>query len=1578
MFILPATKNLKPLAVILLSLLVTGIASSAFAEFKWKAYRWGSDYTTFTAACNQPDLNSISYPALCSRTLGGVLERDKFGIKKVACISVWDGNDGICGNNDEDYIFTGSTYIYRKGTPCANGGYYNYDPDTGEEGCTPPPNSPPKNCTAGNPISIATGNKHQDELDFEASGHSPLKFIRFYNSNKSYTVLNESLLGRQWSHNFDYGLQYYDRDYNDLDGSNGEPTFAEIRKPSGETIFFEYNRADSEWHSAEGQSSYTLSNVNIANDDATWKYQEKNGLTLYFDEDTNLIRIQDTYGSTTEVLIGFEGGFKAVDSFSNTLTLSLLEADLFELKFNDIAYARYKIGANGDIEEARYPSGNEWASKTYLYSQDSDSLLIGIIDERNRRYNTWDYVDGLGVYSAKGQLNNDGHRKEEYSFDRQSNITVTNPFGKRTEFVFDYTYGYPLVTEARGEESEFCEAADAFYSYDLHGFRDKVTDRNGYVTDYDYNTLGLPEKITEGLRWLNINVRETTTETQNTHTKHISWLLDTRQVDVVTTENSITDYDYYSDTHRLRKITQTDLTDYSNLFGNTNQQTRTWDYTYTYHNGTDLPVDVLVDTLTIDGPLAGTADSTVYQWDIQGNLTSITNALGHETTFSDHNGRGQPQTITDPNNVITRLEYHSRGWLDKVTVEHSSGDSVTDYLWYPNGTLEQITFPDGSYLHYEYNDARHLIEIKNNLGETVNFTPNAMGDWTLAETKDASENIKRQQERAFDELGRLMDLFGTNNQHTHYGYDLNSNLETIEQYGETRTLSQTLKYDALDRLEEVIKPIQQMVNHSTVPAEVTTRYTYDANGMLTSVTDPESEVTTYWNNGFGERIRIISPDTKTTDTWYDAQGNLTDKIDARGAQVKYRYDLLGRLKNIEYLGDSSENVEYFYDEVTGNPYAKGRLTRVTDPTGSTRFVYDHRGNVTEETRTIAGQTYTTKYAYNLADKLIKITYPGGRIVNYKRNDALGRISSVTTQDDQSATEKTLASLFDYLPFGPVTRFQYGNKLVRDVPYDQDYRVDAITVGNAFHLDLGYDWFNNIDSLTSNSNSSLNQSFIYDDLHRLQDAYGTYSNSTDHIHYEYDLIGNRTLLQRSQNEVIHTEEIYDYYSDSHRLKDITRTTSAGTQVRGFTYDDAGNIDTETTFDGNTRDYTHAQNNRLITIAENSQTIGNYQHNAFGQRVMKTASGATTHFHYGLQGELLAESETDGHIKREYVYLHGQMIAVIDTPKAEADAAPAASPSSNLAARTSESKTEATNTTNNTSASQTAAGGSLGWFGMLGLAMLAGLRRIRLNITNAPLKALGVLVIAVVASGCKEESDATIYYVHTDHLGTPTVITDDEQTPVWEGQRDPFGETVVTNEEIAFDVRFPGQYLDQESGLHYNYFRNYTPATGRYVQSDPIGLRGGLSSYGYAGANPILYSDPEGLSYLGSGYIQSRLEGRRPPSGPSNWYGTSPGLPGKETPNHAGDQQCTDNSINECWYECWESAIPRSWTPIGLVIGGAGAGANSLVNHSSGSSLRVLSRVASSSARAGNVVLVPQLGMAMVCMSVCAKNPDLVDY
>lgn len=125
----------------------------------------------------------------------------------------------------------------------------------------------------------------------------------------------------------------------------------------------------------------------------------------------------------------------------------------------------------------------------------------------------------------------------------------------------------------------------------------------------------------------------------------------------------------------------------------------------------------------------------------------------------------------------------------------------------------------------------------------------------------------------------------------------------------------------------------------------------------------------------------------------------------------------------------------------------------------------------------------------------------------------------------------------------------------------------------------------------------------------------------------------------------------------------------------------------------------------------------------------------------------------------------------------------------------------------------------------------------------------------------------YYIHPDHLNTPRLIENQSQQVVWRwDNEDPFGANMANANPsglgaFTFNPRLPGQYFDAETNYHYNYFRDYSPETGRYVQSDPIGLMGGMNTYGYVDASPIDDVDPVGLTRRGAPNTPNVTQGIR---------------------------------------------------------------------------------------------------------------------
>ena len=140
----------------------------------------------------------------------------------------------------------------------------------------------------------------------------------------------------------------------------------------------------------------------------------------------------------------------------------------------------------------------------------------------------------------------------------------------------------------------------------------------------------------------------------------------------------------------------------------------------------------------------------------------------------------------------------------------------------------------------------------------------------------------------------------------------------------------------------------------------------------------------------------------------------------------------------------------------------------------------------------------------------------------------------------------------------------------------------------------------------------------------------------------------------------------------------------------------------------------------------------------------------------------------------------------------------------------------------------------------------------NLTAKATDNLGASTTSTAVAVTVAATAPKIYDIHTDHIDTLRVITDSSGAEVWRWDSAPFGETLPNEQpenqasKFTFNLRFPGQYYDAETNLHYNYFRDYDPQVGRYVESDPIGLDGGINTYDYVNGRPFAYYDRFGLA------------------------------------------------------------------------------------------------------------------------------------
>ena len=872
--------------------------------------------------------------------------------------------------------------------------------------------------------------------------------------------------------------------------------------------------------------------------------------------------------------------------------------------------------------------------------------------------------------------------------------------------------------------------------------------------------------------------------------------------------------------------------------------------------------------LTEDGPRTDVNDVTIHTYTAQGHLATTTNALGHVTTFNSYDASGNLLSMTDANGILSEFTYHERGWLLSSRIKHPTDpvqDAVTTYGYDAVGLLISTTLPSGVSLAYEYDDARRLVAIKNSLNERIEYILDAAGNRTQQVIKNSSGVITYSVSSVFDELSRVMKVLGNNGQQDQHGYDVNDN-RTLTTDGRNNQTQQ--QFDALNRVKKIIDP-----------ALGETHFTYTAQDQIKTVTDARGNITSYEYDGLGNLIAQTSPDTGTTAFTYDAAGNRISQTDARGVVVDMDYDALNRLVAVRYPADPTGNVTYVYDDTSNGNRGAGRLTSIISGSLRTDFLYNYQGLITQKNTQVESAVAITQYQYDLAGNLTGITYPSGRIVNYLR-DMQGLINTVTTKANAAAAMQTIIDNAHYLPFGPVDSYTYGNGLTHAQGYDQDYRLTSIQVGGILSRSYGYDPVNNITGIANALDSTHHQIFSYDALNRLISASGGYGD----LAYTYDAVGNR--LSETRNG---TTDNYVYASTNNHLQQITR--AAGN--RNFTYDAAGNPQTRTADDNRTQAFVFNNANRASSISVDGSMAATYVYNPLGQRVSKTLANAEKEiYHYDEAGQLIAVTDASGATRREYIYWGSQQIAFTHTTQGQTLPAQTLDESGvsfqgghviatnnagytgsgfidyvgegsaswwvNIPATTSYNITLRYGLSGNdrpllfkvdgNTLATVNFTGSASWttwkIKTVTVTLSAGQHHISLDTSG--LSGPNIDKLDIVAVNPVITSTTSLYYIHNDHLNTPQVVTNQSQQVVWMGDYEPFGKLAANQtNSIELFSRFPGQYLDPETNLYYNYFRDYDPSIGRYIESDPIGLEGGINTYAYVEGNPLGAIDPLGL-------------------------------------------------------------------------------------------------------------------------------------
>ena len=567
---------------------------------------------------------------------------------------------------------------------------------------------------------------------------------------------------------------------------------------------------------------------------------------------------------------------------------------------------------------------------------------------------------------------------------------------------------------------------------------------------------------------------------------------------------------------------------------------------------------------------------------------------------------------------------------------------------------------------------------------------------------------------------------------------------------------------------------------------------------------------------------MITADNRKTLYEYDNNDNVFKVTDALHQLTQSTFDGLDRLTQIT---DALSGITKFnYDHAD-------RLINVTDPTGlSTQYNYDKVGNLLSLISPDIGQATNT---YDEADNLLTSTDARG-ITATNNYDGLHRLIGVTypntlenlslSYDDTSNGNNGIGRLTGFSDQSGHSEFQYDTKgqlineryTLEGKAYSAAYQYDAagkliqFTYPSGRVVNYSYNALGEVLTVTTafaGITKPLATNISYFPFGPMQSM--TYGNGlilTQSFDHNYRLLTKEVnglakfnfTYSAIDNIIALTDDLNGGENQSFAYDPLYRLTSAtgGYGDLAYSYDKVGNRLTETD-DGVTDSYAYAtDSHHLKSVIGENNTVFTYD--AAGNTLRK--NGMT--FVYNDRGRMTQAINNNGIISNYLYNAEGERVvkkvgSVIIHFHYDL--------AGQLIAET------------------TAAGDVIKEYIYLG---------------REP-----------VAAVAPTQNGGNVYFIHTDHLGTPKTLTNKGGSSVWKASYEPFGQTNQPINLISFNLRFPGQYYDAETGLNYNYFRDYDPIIGRYVQSDPVGLVGGINRYIYGLDNPIQFIDRKGALACG---------------------------------------------------------------------------------------------------------------------------------
>ena len=1187
-----------------------------------------------------------------------------------------------------------------------------------------------------------------------------------------------------------------------------------------------------------------------------------------------LITLTDQLGRQLRIAHGDEVPNPYDPGWNLPKRITLPDGGLLRLQYNN----------QRSVSGITWPDGR---SRTFLYENDSFPwALTGIADERNVRYATFGYDStGLAISSthvggvdsttvhygtppaivlSDEPLDDDGTRRV-MRWQPPQDVVVTGPNGTSETWSTTSLNGHNFLSSRMQAAGSGSAAGASSQTFDAMGNLASADDIDGRRTCYVSDPVsGLQSARVEGLTQqacdsvtpanasLPSGARKTSTQW------HANWPLPQRRAEPELITTSV--YHGQPDPFNGNAIASCapstaqllDGRPIAGLCKQVEQATTDADGHLGFGAGLQAGVAARITTWTYNalgqvlkaqGPRPQDATSYAYHTETNddhraGDLSSITDAKGKVTHFDRYDQLGQLLQSTDPNGVVTVFTYDARQRLLSRTV----GAETTSYTYDAIGQLTRVTQPDGTWVGFEYDDAHRRIAAQDSDGNRIDYALDNAGKRVGETVRDPAGILARNSAWLLDALGRVQletipaayqapggeaawttvasegeSFSATGTWTVRYGANGRWLTRTV-----TGTVPCTFDYFGGDPAPGTVKSCQRFDAWSGLPANspaLVTRYEYDGEGHVTRQVQAPDGLNLQTQLGYDALARpaqVTDPKGGTTSLAYDGADRTTQVTDPRSLATRYARNGFGETTQLNSPDTGSANQTY--DDA-------GNLKTRLDSRGVLEsYTYDELNRLTGASFSQSGQpSQTLGWSWDLTGggvansigRLSRSDHPNGSA--RFQYDPQGRVTqatqtvspitganaaAVTTTVQYGYTQGRLASIT--YPSGRQLSIQYTGRRIGALALAQAANSTATTLLGGIQWEpfgpvRRWQW----GMLGTVPTASTTSDRYYDQGGRLQ----RYRMGDLYRDLSYDAAGRMvgfTHWSASDGSAQAPLDQAFGYDENSRLTLIATATSTW----NIGYDANGNR-TGVTLNGDPSTYTtESTSNRLTAISNPARSFGydnagnttsdspNYTaiHGLRGPMIRLTKAGVTAHYTYDAERRRVRKFTSAGAGSTIiFVYdLEGQLLGEYDQ--------------SGQALR------------------------EYVWLEHTPVAMF----------TPNP-------ALADPASGAP-----LVYFIHTDHLKAPRIVVDRSNVVRWRWIAEPFGTTAAeTNPSGAGvftqNLRFPGQYADQESGLFYNYHRYYNKEGGQYTQSDPVGLAGGsVSTYAYVGGSPLLHVDPVGLA------------------------------------------------------------------------------------------------------------------------------------